>query len=105
MLQLVAEHAREVVGADQCVVRLAAAGDEPEIEVETRDVEAREVVDRDGDGRALTAVLTALDGRDIGSIRLWGKHDGEFTELDEAVLAQLAQMASAAVERAQLYRR
>ena len=37
-------------------------------------------------------------------MQLFDKQDGEFTELDEAVLVQLAQMASAAVERAQLYR-
>jgi len=52
----------------------------------------------------LTAALTALDGVELGSIHLYGKNGGAFTELDDAVLVQLAQMASAAVERAQLYR-
>ena len=104
MLQLVAEPAREVIGADRCVVRLSAAGEQPEIDAEARADDDGETHDA-GDGRGLTAALTALDGRDIGAIRLYGKHDGEFTDLDAAVLAQLAQMASAAVERAQLYRR
>ena len=52
----------------------------------------------------LAASLTALDGRDLGLIQVFDK-EGDFSELDEAVLVQLAQMASAAVERAQLYRR
>jgi GAF domain-containing protein len=37
-------------------------------------------------------------------IQLFDKRDADFSELDEAVLVQLAQMAAAAVERAQLYR-
>ena len=103
MLQLVAEHAREVIPADRCVVRLAAAGDRAEIVAEALgdDVQA----DGAGDGSGgLTAALTALDGAELGSIHLYGKNGGAFTELDDAVLVQLAQMASAAVERAQLYR-
>ena len=51
----------------------------------------------------LAASLTALDGSEIGAIQLFDKHDGEFTRDDEATLVQLAQMASAAVERARLY--
>jgi hypothetical protein len=53
----------------------------------------------------LSAPLTALDGREFGSIRLVDKPDHDFTELDEAVLVHLAQMAAAAVERARLYQR
>ena len=53
----------------------------------------------------LSAPLTALDGREFGSIQLVDKPDGDFTELDEAVLVHLAQMAAAALERAGLYRR
>jgi GAF domain-containing protein len=52
----------------------------------------------------LVAALTALDGRHLGLIQVLDKQTGDFTELDEATLVQLAQMASAAVERAQLYR-
>ena len=51
----------------------------------------------------LAAALTALDGSELGAIQLFDKHDGSFTESDEAVLIHLAQMASAAVERARLY--
>jgi hypothetical protein len=51
----------------------------------------------------LAAELTALDGSELGAIQLFDKQDGSFTESDEAVLIHLAQMASAAVERARLY--
>jgi GAF domain-containing protein len=51
----------------------------------------------------LVASLKGLDGRELGAIHLFDKLDGNFTEVDEAVLLHLADMASAAVERAQLY--
>jgi hypothetical protein len=51
----------------------------------------------------LAATLTALDGRELGAIQLFDKQDGGFTDDDEAALVHLAQMASAAVERARLY--
>jgi hypothetical protein len=52
----------------------------------------------------LAASLTALDGTELGAIQLFDKHDGSFTGEDEAALVHLAQMASAAVDRARLYR-
>jgi GAF domain-containing protein len=56
-------------------------------------------------GGWLAAPLSALDGRPLGLIQAFDKHGADFSELDEAVLLQLAQMASAAIERTQLYRR
>jgi hypothetical protein len=52
----------------------------------------------------LAASLTALDGSELGAIQLFDKHDGAFTGEDEAALVHLAQTASAAVDRARLYR-
>jgi GAF domain-containing protein len=52
----------------------------------------------------VAASLTALDGSELGAIQLFDKHDGSFTGEDEAALVHLAQMASAAVDRARLYR-
>jgi GAF domain-containing protein len=52
----------------------------------------------------LAAPLTTLDGRRLGLIQVFDKQAGDFSELDEAVVMHLAQMASAAVERAQLYK-
>jgi GAF domain-containing protein len=51
----------------------------------------------------LVASLSAPDGKDVGLIQAFDKHEGEFTHLDEELLVQLAQMAAAAVERAQRY--
>jgi len=53
----------------------------------------------------LAAPLTSRDGRNLGLIQLSDKYDGEFVEQDEAILAQLAQMVSVAVENFQLYHR
>ena len=53
----------------------------------------------------LAASLTALDGSELGAIQLFDEQAGRFTEDDEAALVHLAQMASAAVERAGLYQR
>jgi Phosphoserine phosphatase RsbU, N-terminal domain/GAF domain len=147
MLQLVAEHAREVIGAECCVTRLNLSdGSERTLEAvaSERDVAedladasrfaglydsisppsgslrmtgtdltrapARRALEQGGERQRptprgwLAASLTALDGRELGLIQLFDKRDADFSELDEAVLVQLAQMAAAAVERAQLYR-
>jgi len=52
----------------------------------------------------VAASLTALDGTELGAIQLFDKRDGSFTGEDQAALVHLAQMASAAVDRARLYR-
>jgi signal transduction histidine kinase/DNA-binding response OmpR family regulator len=46
----------------------------------------------------LAAPLTGRDGRDMGLLHVCGKFHGDFTPEDEAVLLQLAQMASIAIE-------
>lgn len=51
----------------------------------------------------LAAPLVGRDGRNIGLIQLSDKYEGEFTQEDEAILVQLAQMASIAVENTRLY--
>jgi transcriptional regulator with GAF, ATPase, and Fis domain len=142
MLQLVAEQARELVGADCCVTTVAAPGLPRSAEaasyaetdrrwptlVRWLDREAiYELVRRSGGsvripGEQLATVppfrdvhgerplkgwlaasLTALDGTELGAVQLFDKQDGAFTPEDEAALVHLAQMASAAVERARLY--
>lgn len=52
----------------------------------------------------LAAPLIGFEGRNLGSIQLSDKFDGDFTNEDEAIILQLAQMASVAVENARLYR-
>ncbi len=73
-----------------------------------QDARARTLVPVEGEQSFpgwLGAALTALDGRALGSIQLLDKQDGDFTELDEAILVHLAQMAAAALERAHHYQR
>jgi PAS domain S-box-containing protein len=51
----------------------------------------------------LAAPLRDRDGNNVGLIQLSDKYDGDFTEQDEAVLRQLAEMASVAIHNAWLY--
>lgn len=51
----------------------------------------------------LAAPFVASSGRNLGLIQLSGKVEGEFTVEDEAILVQLAQLAAAGIENAQLY--
>ncbi|AFZ26732.1 PAS domain S-box [Cylindrospermum stagnale PCC 7417] len=51
----------------------------------------------------LAVPLVGRNGQNIGLIQLSDKYEGEFTETDEAILVQLAQMASVAIENARLY--
>ena len=142
MLRLVAEQARELVGADCCVVTVAVEGQPRTTEaasyaqgdrrwqafvrwldlvavyrlirvsggsvriagVQLADLPPfRTTADRPLRGW-LAALLTALDGSELGAIQLFDKRgEGGFTVDDEAALVHLAQMTSAAVERARLY--
>jgi signal transduction histidine kinase len=51
----------------------------------------------------LAAPLIARDGRNLGLLQLSDPYEDEFSEDDEAILVQLAHMASAAIEHARLY--
>jgi GAF domain-containing protein len=142
MLRLVAEQARELVGADCCVATVGAAGRPRTAEgasyqederrwttfIRWLDLLAIYRVVRQSGGSVriageqlarlrpfctadsarplrgwLAASLTALDGSELGAIQLFDKQGAGFTVDDEAALVHLAQMTSAAVERARLY--
>ncbi len=122
VLQLVAEQARELIGADGCLATAVADGESPVIAAASfrepnadprillRSTRFQEPpsgeADTDGPSHGvLAAPLRTLDGRDFGSIQVVDKTEGKFTEVDQAVLVHLAQMASAAVDRARLYGR
>ncbi len=100
MAHLVAEQARELTGADSATVSVAAAG---------RTVRARSPGDDDSGGgegpdrRHLSARLTALGGGALGAIEVWRDGADPFTDLQQALLVHLAQMAAATVERARAY--
>lgn len=106
VLQLVAEQARELTGADRCLTTVALGSDGRTIEAASHSEGALAAGARVSGphARSLTVPLTALDGRELGSLQLYDKQGGDFTEVDAAVLLHLAQMASAAVERARHYR-
>jgi Phosphoserine phosphatase RsbU, N-terminal domain len=97
MARLVAEQTRELIGAETCVVVADAGRGTQTIEAASGDERGDPA---DSAERSLRAPLLTLGGREIGSIAVSGKLHGHFTELDQALLVQLAQMASAAVERA-----
>jgi hypothetical protein len=142
MLRLVAEQARELVGADCCVATVRAGGQPRSAEGTSYPEDERRwttfirwldrlaiyrlVRQSGGSARIageqlarlpqfrtagtdrpirgwLAASLTALDGSELGAIQLFDKQGGRFTVDDEAALVHLAQMTSAAVERARLY--
>ena len=51
----------------------------------------------------LRVALVGRDGRDIGSLTLQGKREGPFTERDEYVAVEIAQLASIAIENVRLF--
>ena len=51
----------------------------------------------------LAAPLISRDGANLGLIQLSDKVDGEFSDTDESLLVQLAQLASVAIDNARLY--
>ncbi|WP_414543409.1 PAS domain S-box protein [Nostoc sp. CCY0012] len=51
----------------------------------------------------LATPLIGRDGHSIGLIQLSDKYEDEFTKEDEAIIVQLAQMASIAIENTRLY--
>lgn len=142
LLRLVAEQARELLGAECCVATLSVPGGDrsaraasyPETDrrwtpfVRWLDLNAVLVAIRAAGGTVrisgdelaqvgafrsavtgprlrgwLAASLMTLNGADIGAIQVFNKLDGDFSADDEAALTHLAQMASAAIERARLY--
>ncbi|MDQ3218217.1 MAG: hypothetical protein M3Q18_10280 [Actinomycetota bacterium] len=113
IMRLIAEHARELIGARLCVVSLTDDGRT----LRTSSYSADDV-DETGDLEAahlsavaslphapeerMRAELTSLDGKELGSLELFGKEES-FTAVDKATLVHLSQVASAAVERLRLH--
>ena len=113
VLQLIAEHARELTGAELCMVALTAYGwslqassysiDESH-GVTKIDEHRPFVVPTLGASKSQLAVnLRSLDGKPLGSIEVFDSNGEAFTVLDEAILVHLSQMASATIERVHLH--
>ncbi len=92
-LQEVAHQARAVIGAEHAGVSLAGGGEG--------------AMDRfsgkDRGGAALAVPMTSRSGQPLGQLRLAGKLQGEFTERDEYVIVELAQLAAIAIDNARLF--
>lgn len=143
ILELVAEQAREIVGAHQSAASVVAGGDWVRainaVSLSDKYVAWREYDEMPdgsgiyrlvcqmnrtlrmtqaeleahpawrGFGKAaakhppmrgwLAAPFTGQHGRNIGLIQLSDKYEGDFTEEDEAVLMELARMASTAIDK------
>ena len=98
-LQEVVDQARHVIGARHAAVTLAGA--------DSADAVARSgAIDADeasaGAGHRLSVPLVSRDGQPIGRLEISGK-EGAFTERDEYVLLELAQLGSIAIENARLF--
>jgi Phosphoserine phosphatase RsbU, N-terminal domain len=101
LIRLVAEHARELT--DACSATVAVVGPDNRQLVETVDDGPPTAAASSTEER--TVALRALDGHEIGTITIIGKPARRFMEIDDAVLAHLGQMASAALERIHRYQR
>jgi hypothetical protein len=101
MLQLVVEHTRELTQAACCAARLEVRGLDRMEAVSSGHEETRGAPANPD----LSIPLTTLDGSLLGTIELWSVGACGFSELDEAIALHLAQMASAALDRAQLHGR
>src|SRR3954471_20726689 len=101
ILQLTADTARRVVGVARATVAIIAP--DPRLRPLTATSPPRL---GGGDMRParLTARLTGR-GKELGMLELIDRHDRDFDARDQAIVTQLAQMASVAISNAQLYER
>lgn len=113
VLQLIAEQARELTGAELCVVSLNgygwslgassySAGD-PDRAGELEAGHPSAVASLPASEGRLATALRSLDGKEFGSIELFDNSREDFTALDRAALVHLSQMASATIERIHLH--
>lgn len=102
LIRLVAEHARELTDALSATVAVVGPDDRQLVETVEDDPPTPAVA---SSTEERTVALSALDGHQIGTITIIGKPARRFMEIDDAVLAHLGQMASAALERIHRYQR
>jgi len=97
LVQIATEQARLVIGVDHAETHLTVDG---------RTITAHSPAEGLLSTRPrIRAALTTRDGEDLGRIELDGRIEGQFRPEDEALLVQLAQMLSIAIENRRLYER
>ena len=100
LLAVLTAQAREIVGVHRAVTSvLEGEHGEPAVKTEARS----EAADEATTSPAISAPLVGSDGRTLGTLELIGKEEGEFTTEDDAIVVQLTQMASVAIENIRLY--
>lgn len=104
LLQVITDIARDLVDAHVAVTTVEGnAGGAPAVHRALSEkyvsVEAQELEAVD----SLAVSLTTAAGRRIGSMRVADKRSGNFTQNDERVLVQLADLAAVGLENARLY--
>jgi serine phosphatase RsbU (regulator of sigma subunit) len=101
VLQLTVEAAQSVLGASRATIT-ASAGDPY-----TRGLSAACPPEGQPDGASGTpiGVMLRSAGRPLGMLEVADRPEREFTPRDEAILAQLGQLASVAIAKAQAYGR
>jgi PAS domain S-box-containing protein len=103
LLQVITDQARDIVGAQRAVTRVTLEEDGVERLTAVSPAGMPGPLAETPAPSGVTAPLLGRSGRPLGRIELFGKDGGPFTASDEAVLVQLAQMASMVVERTGLY--
>ena len=98
ILQLAAEHARELANADRVAARLHAP-----FPRRASAPSSEQTPNEPPDPARLVVPLLALDGSRLGQLELWRSGVG-FSPTETASVAHLAEMVSAAIDRTLLYR-
>jgi PAS domain S-box-containing protein len=97
-LQTVADQARQVIGTQHAMIDLVARGEEEALRHAS--ASAQPELFQEGE---LRVALVGRDGNDIGALTLQGKREGAFTQRDEYVALEIAQLASIAIENVCLF--
>ena len=101
ILQLTADAARTLLGGDRATVAIHAP--DPRLRPLTA-TSPTQLSDGQAHPARLSVRLTAR-GSELGMLEIVDRRDREFTARDDAILTQLAQLASVAISNAQLYER
>lgn len=111
MLRDVTSTARRILGADYAVSTLSTGMASPIVaSAEGLDgilldgpyPEVPPAVDAIRLPQRLAAPLRRPEGLDVGLLQVFGKATGDFTDTDEAIVVQLAQLAASAIEKERL---
>jgi PAS domain S-box-containing protein len=105
VLRAVADASRRILGAQVATAALLPE-DEHAQPISMTSFASGAVPGVDEPRRWLVAPMVGHDGADVGRVQVADKAEGEsFTDADEAILRQFAQIAAVALENARLYER